>query len=350
MNKYGIDVSEHNGDINWEKVKDQIHFAILRLGWIGNHNNHTLDKKFNRNYSECKRLGIPVGIYVYNYCSSEETVKSGANWTIENLKSLDIDLPIYFDIEDNSLTGLGKDNLTNLCIAFNTVIENAGFWAGVYANRNWFDNYLNKDEIKRRYTTWIATYTNAVDKYKGEYDMWQNSEKGRVSGIVGNVDTNFMYRDLLSEVKNVSHKTSQTTKSIVDLANEVIAGKYGDGEQREEALGSLYDEVQAKVNEILGANNKLSIDEIAKKVLAGEYGNGADRKARLEAEGYNYDEVQAKVNSLSKPNYATYTVKAGDTLSAIASKYNTTYTKIAQDNNISNPNKIYAGQVLKIYV
>ena len=79
---FGIDVSEHNGTINWDKVK--VDFAILRLGWIGNTNNHTLDKQFEKNYKECKRLKIPVGVYVYNYCNSEKTVKSGANWTLEN--------------------------------------------------------------------------------------------------------------------------------------------------------------------------------------------------------------------------------------------------------------------------
>lgn len=102
-------------------------------------------------------------------------------------------------MEDNSIAQLGKDKLTEMTIAFNTVIENAGRWAGVYANRNWFDNYLHKDTLKQKYTTWIATYTSGTDKYKGEYDMWQNSSNGKIEGIVGNVDTNYMYRDLVNK-------------------------------------------------------------------------------------------------------------------------------------------------------
>lgn len=98
----------------------------------------------------------------------------------------------------------------------------------------------------------------------------------------------------------------QKTKSIVDLANEVIAGKYGVGEARKQALGSLYNEVQAKVNEILGAKttvvNKKSIDTIAQEVLAGAWGNGEDRKNRLQAEGYNYNDIQARVNQLCGVN------------------------------------------------
>lgn len=296
---FGIDVSENNNTINWNAVKPNINFAILRLGWIGNKNNHTVDKQFERNYAECKRLGIPIGIYVYCYCNSEETIKSGANWAIEKLKGKSIELPVYIDMEDHTIANCGKQKLTNMCIAFNTIIENAGLWAGVYANENWFNNYLNKDEIRKKYTTWIASYKSGTDCYKGQYDIWQNSSKGKINGINGNVDTNYMYRDLMSEIGNKS--VVQTTKSIADLANEVIAGKYGTGEARKQALGSLYNEVQAKVNEICN---------IKKEV--------------------------------------TYIVKPGDTLSKIASKYKTTYQAIASKNGITNPNKIYVGQVLKI--
>lgn len=305
---FGIDVSQHQGEINWDKVKSQIDFAILRLGWIGNKENHTLDTQFERNYSECRRLGIPVGVYVYCYSNCEETAKSGANWTIEKLTAKTLELPVYIDMEDNSIAGQGKNVLTNICIAFNNIIEASGRWAGVYANRNWYDNYLNKDEIKRRYTTWIATYTDAVNKYKGEYDIWQNSSKGRICGIAHYVDTNYMYRDLITEVKKTTKKeeVQTSTKSINELVNEVIEGLWGDGE---------------------------------------------DRKNRLRNAGYNYETIQSAVNSkLSKPKMTTviYTVKKGDTLSKIANKYGTTYKKIADDNGIANPNKIFVGQKIKI--
>lgn len=249
---FGIDVSQHNGVIAWDKVKNQIDFAILRLGWIGNKENHTLDTKFERNYSECKRLGIPVGVYLYNYCNNTETAKSGANWTMKMLNGKNIDLPVYIDMEDVSIKNLGRNILTDIAIAFNSVIESSGLWAGVYANLDWFNNYLNKDIIKNKYTTWIAHYTSGTDKHKGEYDIWQNSSEGKINGINGKVDTNYMYRNLMAEIGNIKQtNTSQTTKSIVDLAYEVIEGKYGDREYRKKALGSLYNEVQAKVNEIL---------------------------------------------------------------------------------------------------
>jgi lysozyme len=312
----GIDVSEYQANINWEVAKESINFAILRLGWIGNKNNHTLDKKFERNYAECKRLGIPVGVYVYNYCNNENTAEAGAKWTLEHLKGKTLELPVYIDMEDNSIASLGKDKLTDMVFTFNQVIEKAGYWAGVYANRNWYDNYLHKDIIKKRFTTWIAHYGTSEDRYKGEYDMMQYTSSGRVNGINGNVDMNNMYRDLIKEIATVEtvekpvetpkvEETTYTVKAGDTLSG--IASKYG----------TTYQEL-AKINNIENPN-LIHVGQVLKI-------NGTDT---------NVDTI-------------TYTVKSGDTLSGIAKKYNTTYQKIAKDNNISDPNKIYAGQKLII--
>lgn len=93
-----------------------------------------------------------------------------------------------------------------------------------------------------------------------------------------------------------------------------------------------------------------TINQLAQEVIEGKWGNGAERRTRLTSAGYNYSAVQAEVNRiLSKNNYVTYMVKKGDTLWAIARKYGTTIAKIVKDNNIANPNLIYAGQKLKIY-
>lgn len=306
MSKFGIDVSHHNGTIDWNTVKSQIDFAILKLGNIGDGNKFWVDSSFERNYEQCKNLGIPIGVYVYSYTNEIENIDDCARATLEYLNGRKLELPIYIDMEDKEIAPEGKTKLTNLVITYNTIIEQGGYWAGVYANRNWYDNYLNKETIKEKYTTWIATYTSGTDKYKGEYDIWQNSSKGKIRGINGNVDTNYMYRDLISEIGNTEQINNdntpvQNTVSVVDLAYEVINGKYGNGEERKNALGSLYEEVQAKVNEILNSKKE-----------------------------------------------TTYIVKKGDTLSAIAKKYNTTVSAIAQKNNIKNVNLIYVNQVLKI--
>lgn len=204
MAYFGVDLSEHNDAIDWEKLAENIDFVILRIGWAGNKNNHTVDEKFEGYYSAAKAAGIKIGAYVYIYSNSEESAKEGAEWAVKQLAGKTIELPVYCDMEDGSLTALGKAKITSIAKAFNSVIEKAGFWAGIYANKNWFDNYLEKG-IEKRYTGWIAHYTSGTDKYKGKFDIWQNSSDGKVDGLSGRVDTNYMYRNLFKAVDGKEH-------------------------------------------------------------------------------------------------------------------------------------------------
>ena len=127
-----------------------------------------------------------------------------------------------------------------------------------------------------------------------------------------------------------------------------MTGKYGNGDDRKRALGTRYNEVQAKINEKLGVSSK-SITDVAKEVIAGKWGNGRSRVNALNNAGYDSDAVQKKVNELlGATSSVYYTVKSGDTLSGIASKYGTSYTKLAKMNGISNPNKIYVGQKIRV--
>lgn len=250
MTKFGIDVSHYQKKIDWEKVKSQIDFAILRLGWIGNKHNHTIDDYFERNYNECKRLGIPVGVYIYNYCKTAETIKEGANWTLSKILDKTFELPIFLDMEDTSLEKLGKDNLTRLICEFNYTIEQNGFKAGVYANKYWFTNLLDKEVIKSRYKCWIAHYCNGNELYK-DYFAWQNSSQGKINGIIGNVDTNYLYDEIPEE--------KIETKPLDIIANEVIDGLWENGEERKiklENAGYIYKEVQNRVNELLREKTK----------------------------------------------------------------------------------------------
>lgn len=300
MSKKGIDVSEWQGVINWDKVKNSgIEFAILRLGWIGNKNNHTLDKYFERNFTEAKRVGIPIGIYVYCYSNSIANIQNGAKWVVEKLKGKSLELPVYIDMEDSSIVAVGKNTLTDMCFKFNEIIEKAGYWAGVYANKNWFTNYLDKDRLGNRFTLWVAQYTKSCTLKVNNLDIWQHTSSGAVDGIAGKVDMNIMYRDLLAEIKPVS---KPATKSIDQLVQETLAGKHGDDEVRKKSLGVFWQPVQDIINAI-----------------------------------YRKDK--------------TYIVKRGDTLSGIAKKYKTTWQKIYNDNKAvigKDPNKIKAGQKLII--
>lgn len=210
----GIDISQHNGKINFDKVKKNVDFIILRLGWIGNKENHTLDVRFNEYYNECKKLGIPIGIYVYCYANNEKAAESGAKWTLEKLKGHEIQLPVYIDMEDGSIRHLGKNKLTNISIAFNNIIEKE-YRPGVYANLDWFKNCLHKDILGLKYSLWIAHYGLLnKNKYKGLYDILQYSSSGRINGISGKVDMNEMYIDLICKSK---YKAGQKVKVEIPI-------------------------------------------------------------------------------------------------------------------------------------
>lgn len=188
MNK-GIDISEHNGTINFEKVKNSgVDFVIIRIGWIGNKENHTLDKKFEEYYKQAKLAGLKVGIYVYNYCKSIEAVKSGAKWVLDNLKNREMDMPIFLDMEDNTI--LDVKNLNLLCIEFCNIINQTQYISGIYANKDWFINKLSIQELLN-YKIWLAEWNNQENHTLGyKVDLWQYTSKGEVSGINGRVDLN----------------------------------------------------------------------------------------------------------------------------------------------------------------
>ena len=344
----GIDVSGYQGNIDWKKVKnDGVKFAIIKLGTIYDEDENSEESTFERNYNECIKNNIPVGVYVYNYCNSIEALKKGANWVLEVLNKRALNLPVYLDMEDKTIVSEGKAALTNQCNEFAKILTNAGYEVGVYANLNWFENYLEAKEFNSNISVWVAQYYKECE-YEGKYDIWQYSSSGKVDGISGNVDMNYLYNENI--IKNTDNNGPED-KTIDELVQEVIDGKWGNGEDRRKRLeeaGYDYDKVQDKVNSILSIPKK-SIETLAREVIEGKWGNGTERKNKLEKAGYDYNKVQNKVNELlGSKNSKTYTVKSGDTLSEIAEKYNTTVSKIVKDNNIENANLIYPGQKLKI--
>ncbi len=194
MEYRGIDVSKYQGDINFKKVKDAgVQFAIIRIGY-GQYESQK-DEKFEANYEGFRSVGIPVGVYLYSYALSVNDAKKEANTVLKWLNGRELNLPVYYDIEDKSQVNLGKSTLTSMCEAFCDVIEKAGYWAGVYANKYFFTTYLDYEKLQDKYTIWVAQY-NDTNTYRGVYDMWQYTSSGKVNGISGNVDMDILYRDI----------------------------------------------------------------------------------------------------------------------------------------------------------
>ena len=193
----GIDVSKWQGNINWPLVKTD--FAILRAGF-GKETSQK-DPMFETYYAGAKAANIPVGAYWYSYAKSVAEAKQEAAACLAAIKGKQFEFPIYFDIEDKSQTGLSTSVLTAMCEAFCETLETAGYFVGVYANTNWFRNYLDHARLAKKYTIWLADYRTGYDKIL-KRDMHQYTSTGTVAGISGHVDMNTCTRDFPSIIKN----------------------------------------------------------------------------------------------------------------------------------------------------
>ena len=199
----GIDVSEWQGDINWQAVKNsgQVDFAIIRCGFAGK-SSARADYKWERNVSECERLGIPYGVYVYSYATSWSDLNSLVQNTKSWLGSHRPSYPVFIDMEDSTIQGCGRSTLTAFAKSFCEQIESAGFVGGVYSSTYWYNNVLYGDQLDN-YVKWVAQW-NTTCTYSGNYAMWQYTSKGSVSGISGNVDMNYLYSSI--EVNEARYK------------------------------------------------------------------------------------------------------------------------------------------------
>lgn len=344
---YGIDISKHNGNINLEPYKGQ--FVIIRVGYGHFH----LDEKFERNVNECKRLGIPFGVYHYSYALNEADAEAEAKGVLNAIAKYknDIKVGVWFDMEDadgyKKKHGFKFSNSTiaPICFKFCKMIEDAGYYSGIYTSSSWLQ-YVNG--LNDRFDKWVANWGS-----NNGCQQTNTSQNGTIQQYTSKpLDKNIMYADLNRYSRGNTTPLKPQPKPIDQIADEVIAGQWGNGADRKKRLtdaGYNYDAVQNAVNAKLA---KKSNEEIAQEVIAGKWGNGNDRKQRLTSAGYNYTAVQAIVSKLMSANKASkavyYTVRSGDTLSGIASKYGTTYQKLARMNGISNPNKIYAGQRIRV--
>lgn len=194
----GIDVSEHQGRIDWDAVKASgIDFAILRIGFGAPSWGGRVDYQFSRNISECERLGIPYGIYIYSYARDDQQAADEASMVIDCLSGHNPRLPVYYDLEDKSIIADGRQSgIASRARIFCNRISAAGYNPGIYANLYWFNNILTDSVFKSgSWDHWIAQY-NSKCHYTGNYSFWQYTSSGKVSGISGNVDMNYAYIDV----------------------------------------------------------------------------------------------------------------------------------------------------------
>ncbi len=195
----GIDVSKHQGLVDWQKVKGAgIDFAMLRAGY-GRYDNQK-DERFEENYANAKAAGVKVGAYHYSYAKSTDDAKKEAETFLKWISGKQFEYPVAFDVEEKSQSDKGKQFVSDIIRAFCETVENAGYYVCVYANKYWLDNFID-DDCKKKYDTWLAQWAEKAT-YAGNYGIWQYSSQGSIDGISGRSDMDESYKDYYSIMKN----------------------------------------------------------------------------------------------------------------------------------------------------
>ena len=396
MGMNGIDVSNWQKGINLAAVPAD--FVIMKAtegtGYVS--------PDCDRQYQQAKSAGRCLGVFHY---ANGGDVKTEANHFLKYVSGYIGEAILALDWEAQNNPSFGKNDFNWVKSWCDYVFEKTGVKPLVYIQQSAMSRIRGIGD----YGLWIAQYGSMKTTgyqtspwNEGAYScaIRQYSSSGRLSGYTGNLDLNKFYGDRESWNKyagkgnttNSSESSSTNTPSVsgstLDIAVGVMQGKYGTGDARKAALGSRYAEVQEFINHIstasaqtlakevtdgkygngdirksvlgsryeevqklVNGSGRKTVSQIADEVIAGKWGNGVDRRNRITAAGYDYNEVQKEVNKRSSSSSSSakyYTVQSGDTLSEIASKFGTTYQNIAKLNGISNPNRIYAGQKLRV--
>ena len=191
----GIDVSKWNGKIDWNKVKAAgIGFVIIRVGYRGSSKGSLVDDSmFKTNISGAVAAGLKVGVYFVTQATNEVEAVEEASMVIDRISGYGLSYPVFLDVEASGGRGdkIDKATRTTVCSTFCQTIANAGYSAGIYANKNWLTEKIDASQLGG-YRIWVAHYA-AECGYTGSYQMWQYTEKGSVDGISGNVDLNRSY-------------------------------------------------------------------------------------------------------------------------------------------------------------
>lgn len=256
---FGIDVSHHQGQIDWQQVsKDNKKFAILKCQYEAQ--SHRIDEYFEYNYAEAGKHGLARGVYIYIARASMADPEADARSLLKHLNGRKLEYGIWLDLEDKTVDAKGKAYIRNLAYQYSDIFINAGYYVGIYCNRDWYIRLIH-DDLKRDFDFWIARYPN---KDTGAYNKtsslkpspriavaWQYSSKGNVAGVKTRCDLDVDYDGVVSLIAS-----APTKKTNEEIAREVLANKWGAKETNPtrrtllSRAGYDYDEIQKIVNKL----------------------------------------------------------------------------------------------------
>ncbi len=258
MIKKGIDVSVHNGNINWKAVADEkIDFAIIRAGY-GKIESQK-DVRFENNFSGCKEQNIQCGVYWYSYASSANEAAEEADACLKSIRDKKFEYPVFFDIENEFQSKLPSKVCSEIAKTFCDAMEESGYFVGLYSYKSFLESNIS-EEVLKRYTVWVAH--TGVDKtsYKNPYGIWQFSHTGRINGIDTAVDLNSGYIDYSSII--VPKGFNGYKSELVFNKGDIVRVKKGAKSYTNESLASFVYDRDHVISEIRNNRAVITFNDI----------------------------------------------------------------------------------------
>lgn len=226
----GVDISEHNGTIDFEKlVKTDIKFIMIRVGYGKNN----IDEQFERNIKMCNQLNIPCGVYWFSYAYTPDMAKQEALYCLTAIKKYRVEYPVVFDFEYDSVK-YAKDNnaiiskalATQMVNTFCETIEQNKYYPMYYSNIDYLNNMFNASQIN--YEIWLAHWN--IDKPDKSCGIWQYTDRGQLEGINNSFDLNSSSKDYSVYIKEKGYnnllQVSVETLTSVKAERDLYKQKY----------------------------------------------------------------------------------------------------------------------------
>lgn len=214
MAYWGVDISVHNGDVDFDLLKKKgIQFVIIRCGY-GSDYDYQDDTRFAENVRKADAAGMPWGVYLYSYAKTPVMAKSEAQHTLRLLNGRKPAYGVWYDVEDSGQSGC---DLVSICETYCSMIESAGLYVGIYSMLSWLNGPLNNSRLDQ-YDKWVAQW-NDVCTYKKDYGIWQYTDKLIIGGKA--FDGNYAYKDYPA-LTGQKEEEKMTEEQIIKLIEQII--------------------------------------------------------------------------------------------------------------------------------
>ena len=337
FSRKGIDVSADQGRIDFSKVKAAgIDFVIIRCGYGGDYESQD-DPYFERNVAECEKYGIPWGTYLYSYATNLEKAEGEFQHIMRLIQGKKPEYPVFLDMEDADGYKEKRDVSDQMCVDICELVcsrlEEAGYYAGIYANLYWLTRKIDSRKLDR-FDKWLAQWA-PNPTYDKPFGMWQNSNDGAVDGISGRVDTDIAYKDYPSIIRKAglngfSKKEPTPEPEPKFKVGDIVQVKKGARSYEGKKIASFVYKGRYRIDELRG--NRAVLDKTGINTA------------------FNTDDLILSKDR-ARFNFTWYTVKAGDSFWKIARQQmgsGLKFMKLAHYNGLRVTSVLHPGQLLKI--